>query len=95
MEIPSDHWEGFASLDLDPDRSRQIQHLMSTADFDYLKTRATESRRRLQPDLPPHVECSVNLTHFACGWNNIVLELAFSDNVYWIARIPYEALDES
>lgn len=94
MEKPSDHWQGFASLDPDSDESRRIQHFMSSANIEYLKIRGIESRRKHQPDLPPHVECSVNLTRFASGFNNIVLELSFSDNVYWIARIPYEALNE-
>lgn len=44
--------------------------------------------------MPPHVQCSVNLTHFTYGFNNLVLELAFSDSVYWIARIRHQALDD-
>ena len=94
MERPSDHWQGFAVLSPGSDKYRRIQHLLSSANFDYLKTRGIESRRRRQPDLPPHVKCSVNLTHFTSGFNNVVLELAFSDSVYWIARIPHQALDD-
>ncbi|KAH7408755.1 hypothetical protein DE146DRAFT_733834 [Phaeosphaeria sp. MPI-PUGE-AT-0046c] len=37
----------------------------------------------------------MNLTQFATGFNNLVLELAFSDNVYWIARIPYRTVDDN
>ncbi|KAF3070952.1 hypothetical protein GL218_00779 [Daldinia childiae] len=36
----------------------------------------------------------INLTNFTSGFNNVVLELTFSDNVYWIARIPHQALDD-
>ncbi|KAH7019869.1 kinase-like domain-containing protein [Ilyonectria destructans] len=94
MEKPSDHWTGFAGLNSESDKYKRIQLLLSSANFEYLKTRGIESRRRHQPNLPAHVECSVNLTHFTSGFNNLVLELAFSDNVYWIARIPHQALDD-
>ena len=94
MERPSDHWQGFAVLSSDSDKHERIRLLLSSANFEYLKTRGMESRRRHQPDLPPDVQCSVDLTHFASGFNNLVLELAFSDNVYWIARIPHQALDD-
>ncbi|KEY74450.1 hypothetical protein S7711_04488 [Stachybotrys chartarum IBT 7711] len=94
MERPSDHWQGFAVLGSDSDKDKRIQLLLSSANFEYLKSRGVESRRRHQPDLPPHVSCSVNLAHFTSGFNNVVLELAFSDGVYWIARIPHQALDD-
>jgi hypothetical protein len=81
-------------MNSDSDKYKRIQLLLSSANFEYLKTRGIESRRRHQPDLPPHVECSINLTHFTSGFNNVVLELAFSDDVFWIARIPHQALDE-
>ncbi|QKX58875.1 uncharacterized protein TRUGW13939_06003 [Talaromyces rugulosus] len=94
MERPSDHWQGFATISSDSDKYKRIQLLLSSANFEYLTTRGIESRRRHQPDLPSHVKCSVNLTHFTSGFNNVVLELAFSDNIYWIARIPHLALDD-
>lgn len=94
MERPSDHWQGFAGFSPDSDTYKRIKLLLSTANFEYLKTRGTESRRRHQPDLPLHVECSVSLTHFTSGFNNVVLELAFSDGIFWIARIPYRVLDD-
>lgn len=50
---------------------------------------------RHQPGLPAHIDCSVNITHFTSGFNNVVVELAFSDQVYWVARIPHQALDNS
>ncbi|KAI1183113.1 hypothetical protein F5B17DRAFT_448988 [Nemania serpens] len=46
-----------------------------------------------QSGLPVHIDCCVNLTHFTSGFNNLVVEIAFSDQVYWIARIPHQALD--
>lgn len=33
-------------------------------------------------------------SRFTSGFNNVALELAFSDDVFWIARIPYQAFDD-
>ncbi|KAI0102576.1 kinase-like domain-containing protein [Nemania sp. FL0031] len=95
MERPRDYWHGFADLASDSEKYNQIQLLLSSANFKYLETRAIECRREYQPDLPPDVNCDANLTHFTSGFNNVVFELAFSDNVYWIARVPYKTLNTS
>ncbi|OAA63335.1 Aminoglycoside phosphotransferase [Niveomyces insectorum RCEF 264] len=52
------------------------------------------SRRRQQPNVAPDIACSVNVEQFTSGCHHLVLELAFSDNVYWIVRIPHQALDD-
>lgn len=93
MQRPSSQWQGFATLNPDSDKYKRIQLLLREADIEYLQTRGIESRKRYDPELPSHVMCSVNSTQFTSGFNNVVLELAFSDDVYWIARIPYRALD--
>ncbi|KAI0200869.1 kinase-like domain-containing protein [Astrocystis sublimbata] len=95
MEKASDHWQGFANLDPDKDKYKRIQQLIASADFRYLKTMAINSRRNHAPDLPSHIVCDVDLIRFTSGFNNVVLELAFSDNVYWVARIPYRDFDNS
>lgn len=69
-----------------------IQDILSSANFEYLEKRAIESRTHHQPDLPPHLECSINLTQFTYGCEHLVLELAFSDEVYWVARIPHQTI---
>lgn len=46
-------------------------------------------------DLPPDIDCSINLTRFVTGFNNLVLELVFSDKIYWVARIPYRTIDDN
>lgn len=46
-------------------------------------------------DLPPDIDCNINLTQFTTGYNNLVLELGFSDNIYWIARIPYRTINDN
>ncbi|KAI0513323.1 hypothetical protein F5B22DRAFT_248514 [Xylaria bambusicola] len=95
MIRPSEHWQGFADIDSGSDKYRRIELLLSSANFEYLKTRAIESRRKHQPDLNDDVGCSVDLTHFTSGFNNLVLELAFSDNTFWIARIPHQPFNDS
>ncbi|KAI5463871.1 kinase-like domain-containing protein [Mariannaea sp. PMI_226] len=95
MQRPSSHWSGLDSLDSGGDRYKRIQLIFSPADFNYLKIHAIHSRRRYQPEVSPHIECRVNLTQFTSGFNNLVLELAFSDNIYWIARIPYQTFEDS
>ncbi|KAF4337313.1 GDSL lipase acylhydrolase family [Fusarium beomiforme] len=95
MERPGDGWQGFASLTEGSDKYKRIELLLSTAKFENLETRGIEARRRHQPDLSPNVTCNINLADFASGFNNVVLELAFSDDVYWVARIPYKALNDS
>lgn len=94
MKKPSDLWKGFASMQPESDRYKRIQQLLSSANFEYLQARVMESRKAFQPDLPSDVECNINLTQFASGFNNLVLELAFSDDVFWIARIPHQVINE-
>ncbi|RTE74822.1 hypothetical protein BHE90_010740 [Fusarium euwallaceae] len=89
IERPTDYWTSYDGLGFGSDRYISIDRLLSSANFDYLKARALESRRQHQPDLPPHVECSVDLVDFNSSNYNLALELAFSDNVYWIARIEH------
>lgn len=94
MERPSDHWKGFAGMSSDSDKYKRIEHLFSSANFDYLRTHATETRRRHQPDLPLNLTCSIDVVRFTSGFNNVVVELAFSDNVYWVARIQHQVLND-
>ncbi|KAI9657412.1 MAG: hypothetical protein M1821_003094 [Bathelium mastoideum] len=94
MARPSEDWPGLSNLSPDSEKYKRIQLTLSSANFEYLKKRAIDSRRRHQTALPPEVGCSINLTRFASGFNNFVVELGFSDNVYWIARIPHQPVDE-
>ena len=95
MARPSEDWSGFAGLSPESDKHKQIELVLSSANFKHLKTCAIDSRRRHQMDLPRDINCSINLTQFTTGFNNLVLELAFSDNIYWIARIPYRTIDNN
>jgi hypothetical protein len=95
MATPSEDWSGFAGLSPESDKYKRIKLVLSSANFEHLRKCAIDSRRRHQMDLPLDIKCSINLTQFATGFNNLVLELAFSDNIYWIARIPYRTIDNN
>lgn len=43
----------------------------------------------------PTSRCTVNVSQFTSGFHNLVLEMAFSDSTYCIARIPHQATDDS
>ncbi|KKZ62869.1 hypothetical protein EMCG_02779 [[Emmonsia] crescens] len=95
MVRPSEDWSGFAGLSPGSDKYQRIKHILSSANFEHLKKCAIDLRRRHQMNIPLNVDCSINLTRFATGFNNLVLELAFSDNVYWVARIPYRTINDN
>jgi len=94
MAAPSEDWQGFAVLDSESERYRRIKLITSSANFEYLKQRAIDLRRNSQANLLPEVDCCINLTRFALGFDNLVMEIAFSDNVYWSARIPHRPIDD-
>lgn len=94
MERPSDYWQSLDALRPNSDEFERINRLLVSADFEFLEERALHVRKRHQLHLPPDVDCRVNLTHLTSGFNNLVLELAFSDDVYWVVRIPFQALDD-
>jgi hypothetical protein len=95
MATTSEDWSGFAGISPESDKYKRIKLVLSSANFEHLRKCAIDSRRRHQMDLPLDINCSINLTRFATGFNNLVLELAFSDNIYWIARIPYRTIDNN
>ncbi|KAM5469257.1 hypothetical protein MauCBS54593_004613 [Microsporum audouinii] len=85
---PSDGWAGFGRLNQDSRGYKQMQRILNSADFEYLKIRAIMARSKVET-LPLDITCTINTSRFTCGFNNIVLEVAFSDSVYWVARIQY------
>ena len=82
MARPSEDWSGFADLSPESDKYKRIKLVLSSANFKHLKKYAINSRRRHRINLPPDIGCSINLTQFATGFNNLVLELTFSDKIY-------------
>lgn len=89
MAIPSEDWSGFAGLSAETDKYKQIKLVLSCTNFKHLERCAIDSRHRHQLNLPSDIECSIKLTQSTNGFNNLVIKLTFSDNIFWIARIPY------
>ena len=94
MTRPSGDWLGFAELSSESNRYKQVELVLSSANFEHLKDRALRSRRRHDTNALPDLDCSINLAQFTTGFDNLVLELAFSDDVFWIARIPHRAIND-
>ena len=88
-------WPAFTNISPDSEKYKQIQLILSSANFEYIKKRALELRRQRHIHLPPDLDCNIDLTHFTSGFHNLVTELAFSDRVSWVVRIPYKAIDDT
>ncbi len=95
MERPSKYWTGVLTADSKSDKSKRIQQIFATANFKYLSDQALQLRKEQKPHPPSHVKCTVNTAEFTSGFNNLILEIAFTDEVYWIARIPHKAFTET
>lgn len=93
---PSTHWSAFGGLTPDSGRLfEQINNVLKTADFKYLENAALDARRVVETGLDRDIKCRIDLSKFAYGFNNIALEVAFSDNVYWIAKLQHAPMDET
>jgi aminoglycoside phosphotransferase (APT) family kinase protein len=88
---PSAGWHGFDALQPGPLRD-QIQNVLSTADFEVLGDMALVARSQLDETLDPWLTCTIDTSSFTHGCYNLVLEVSFSDGVYWVARIPHTPL---
>ena len=88
MDRPSDHWTGYGRLKPDSKLYQEIQSALSVPDFDYLKERAIATRGKALGTVPNHLGISINLDRFTWGFENVVVEIAFSDGIFWIARFP-------
>ncbi|KAJ4388160.1 hypothetical protein N0V93_008767 [Gnomoniopsis smithogilvyi] len=89
---PSNKRRGFG--DEAPDSSEfflQINHVLTTADFNHLVSVALEARRSSET-LSDIVTCVIDPSLFSYGFHHLVVEVAFSDDVFWIARIQHKPL---
>ncbi|CAF9915542.1 MAG: hypothetical protein GOMPHAMPRED_000788 [Gomphillus americanus] len=81
-------WKSIAELDLTSKKGSRINSILSQADFGYLARQAVHARRAEDgTKLPPDLVATFSCTRFMSGHNNFVLEVTFSDNVIWLARI--------
>ncbi|KAK4144484.1 kinase-like protein [Dichotomopilus funicola] len=93
-ERPSAHWLGSSALQpgvLDD----QIQAVLSRANFRHLEKVALAARLQDKAITDSNLTCIIDPSAFAHGFNNVIFEVAFSDSVYWIARIQHVTIDAS
>lgn len=83
---PSDTWTSFESLDPEDEHTKDIENLLGGANFSLLRSKAVELRRRFD-GLSGQITSSINTSKFTSGYYNVVLEIIFSDQARWIARI--------
>ena len=87
-ERPSDSWTGFDGLTPKAGKKYdQIKHVLSDDDFGKLGQTALSVWKSCET--LGNVTCTINISSFAYGCNNLAVEVAFSDGVYWIARIQH------
>ncbi|KAI0486373.1 serine/threonine protein kinase [Xylaria cf. heliscus] len=73
----------------------QIQTVLSKANFHNLQNLACLSRTAHDKKIDLDLLCTINPSSFTYGSNIVVLEVSFSDQVYWIAKIQYISIDKS
>ncbi|PGH16305.1 hypothetical protein AJ79_01844 [Helicocarpus griseus UAMH5409] len=93
MARRSDGWACFGHLDGNSDQHKCMQDILSTARFKYLESQAIVARTRQQKGLPSTLTCTIDRSRFTWGFSNIVFEVAFSDGIYWIARVQHDLAD--
>jgi aminoglycoside phosphotransferase (APT) family kinase protein len=88
-------WAGLNGLQPGPLHD-QIQAVLSTANFAQLERVALLARTQQDKTADTTgLTCTIDPASFAYGFNNIVLEVPFSDGVCWIARIQHSSVDAS
>lgn len=93
---PGETWRGFGNLESGPGSLReQIQTVLSKVDFQHLQKVALRTRLTQDETADPDISCIIDPSTFTHEFNNVVLEVSFSDHVYWIAKIQYTSVDAS
>jgi hypothetical protein len=87
-------WLGFNALGPGPLRDR-IKTVLSIINSRQLEKVALATRLQQDRMSNPGIICTIDPSRFTHGFNNIVLELNFSDSVFWIARIQHISVDPS
>lgn len=93
---PSDNWGGLS--DLEPcsgNLHERIHTVLSTANFEHLQKVALRARISQDKTAEPAISCTIDPSSFTHGFNNVVLEVSLSDQVYWIAQIQHHMIDAS
>ncbi|KAG6050453.1 hypothetical protein E4U39_004102 [Claviceps sp. Clav50 group G5] len=93
------NWHTPDSLDIGANKShKQIHTVLASANFEYLEKIALLARNAGDESSASGITCitcTIDAKSFTYGMNNLVLNVAFSDDVCWIARILYAPVDPS
>ena len=81
QDRPSDRWPPIDNLQAGK-RSERVKQIISHGNWSFLCAEAV----RHNPTSGV-VTCTANLTRLASGTFNVVFELSFSNNTFWVARI--------
>lgn len=95
-EAWSRNWATPESLDAGTNKAHErILGVLNGANFGYLEEAALLSRKSLDGSLASHITCIIDRARFTFGMNNVVFNVAFSDDVHWIARVHHAPISLS
>ncbi|KAG6183794.1 hypothetical protein E4U27_001218 [Claviceps purpurea] len=90
------NWHTPDSLDISANKShKQIHTVLASANFEHLEQIALLARNAGDESSESAITCAIDSGFFTYGMNNLVLNVAFSDDVHWIARILKAPVDPS
>jgi isoamyl acetate esterase len=92
---PSDTWQGVSGLNPESGTLHdQIHRVLGSADFRHLENVAVAARTRQEgSSAGTEFSCTIDSSVFTWGQNNVVFEVAFYDNVQWIAKVEHVPAD--
>ncbi|CAI6094724.1 unnamed protein product [Clonostachys chloroleuca] len=92
----SSHWDGFGDQGPRPSPpDQQVLNVLTIANFQYLQGVALRARQSGAEPCSPDVCCTIDPERFTYGSHHVVIEVAFSDQVYWLARIRHSPIDDA
>lgn len=69
--------------------------MLDSANFQHLEHLALTARRHVDTHLDGGIGCSIDRSVFSYGFSSVVFEVAFSDNVYWVAKVRHAPMDNT
>ncbi|CAG9993120.1 unnamed protein product [Clonostachys byssicola] len=92
----SNQWDGFGDQGPKPNSpDQQVLNVLRIANFQYLQGVALRARQSGAESYSPDVCCTIDPERFTYGSHHVVIEVAFSDQVYWLARIRHSPIDDA
>ncbi|KAF2456669.1 hypothetical protein BDY21DRAFT_286768 [Lineolata rhizophorae] len=95
METPSNEWLSLESFRTGSDTRTALEETLSELNFGCLCSRAIIARSKVDGTRHANITCNINKGRFKIGRHYLIMEVAFMDNVSWIARIQRAREDPS